>query len=85
MAEIITAKIALGVSACIDRCPVRYNGRALDSLSVLGRERSDFVLTPVCPECLAGLGVHAIRSTSRAAVPTCSQVARRCSIATGTT
>ena len=57
MAEIITAKIALGVSACIDRCPVRYNGRALDSLSVLGRERSDFVLTPVCPECLAGLGV----------------------------
>jgi uncharacterized protein YbbK (DUF523 family) len=57
MAEIITAKIALGVSACIDRCPVRYNGRALDALSMLGRERSDFVLTPVCPECLAGLGV----------------------------
>jgi uncharacterized protein YbbK (DUF523 family) len=57
VAEIITTRIPLGVSACIDRCPVRYNGRALDSLSVLGRERSDFVLTPVCPECLAGLGV----------------------------
>ena len=57
MAEVITDRVPLGVSACVDRCPVRYNGRSFDALRVLGRERSDFVLTPVCPECLAGLGV----------------------------
>ncbi len=57
MAEIITEKIAIGISACIYNCPVRYNGRAFDALALLGRERADFVWTPVCPECLAGLGV----------------------------
>lgn len=57
VSEIITAAVPLGVSACIDRCPVRYNGRALDELRVLGREVSDFTLTPVCPECMAGMGV----------------------------
>jgi uncharacterized protein YbbK (DUF523 family) len=39
------------------RCPVRYNGKAFDGLAGLGRERSDYVFTPVCPECLAGFGV----------------------------
>lgn len=57
MAEIITDKVAIGISACIYNCPVRYNGHAFDALHVLGRERADFVWTPVCPECLAGLGV----------------------------
>lgn len=57
MAEIITDKVAIGVSACVFNCPVRYNGRAFDALRVLGRERSDFTFTPVCPECLAGFGV----------------------------
>jgi len=57
VAEIITQKVAIGVSACAYGCPVRYNGRSLDVLSTLGRERTDFVFTPVCPECLAGLGV----------------------------
>lgn len=57
MAEIITEKVHLGISACIYRCPVRYNGRAFDALATLGRERSDFAFTPVCPECMAGLGV----------------------------
>lgn len=57
MAQIITDKVGVGVSACIDRCPVRYNGKSLDALSVMGREKADFVWTPVCPECLAGLGV----------------------------
>jgi uncharacterized protein YbbK (DUF523 family) len=55
--ELITETVALGVSACMDRCPVRYNGKALDELKVLGREVSDFSLTPVCPECMAGMGV----------------------------
>lgn len=57
MAEIITDKVAIGVSACVFNCPVRYNGRAFDALRVIGRERSDFSFTPVCPECLAGFGV----------------------------
>jgi len=57
VAEIITRKVPVGISACVYSCPVRYNGRAFDALKVLGREKSDFVFTPVCPECLAGLGV----------------------------
>jgi len=55
--EIITEKVAIGISACVFRCPVRYNGKSFDALSLLGREQQDFVWTPVCPECLAGLGV----------------------------
>ena len=57
MARIITRKVPIGISACVFNCPVRYNGHAFDALAVMGRERSDFVFTPVCPECLAGLGV----------------------------
>jgi len=57
MAEIITRTVSLGISACVYRCPVRYNGRSFDALAALGRERADFTFTPVCPECLAGLGV----------------------------
>ena len=56
-AQLLTDKVAIGISACLYDCPVRYNGRAFDALSLLGRERADFVWTPVCPECLAGLGV----------------------------
>lgn len=57
MSEIITERVAVGISACVFACPVRYNGRAFDALSVMGREKGDFTWTPVCPECLAGLGV----------------------------
>lgn len=57
MPQIITEKVAIGISACVYRCPVRYNGRSFDALSLIGREQQDFVWTPVCPECLAGLGV----------------------------
>ncbi len=57
MAEVISKKVHVGISACAFGCPVRYNGRGFDSLAVLGRERTDFVFTPVCPECLAGFGV----------------------------
>lgn len=57
MPEIITRTVPLGISACVYRCPVRYNGRAFDALAFMGREKSDFAFTPVCPECLAGLGV----------------------------
>ena len=57
MARIITQKVPIGISACAFDCPVRYNGHAFDALAIMGRERSDFVFTPVCPECMAGLGV----------------------------
>lgn len=57
MPGFITDRVRLGISACCYQCPVRYNGRSFDVLSSLGRERSDYVFTPVCPECLAGLGV----------------------------
>lgn len=57
MPRIITDRVSVGVSACIYNCPVRYNGKAFDALRVLGREKTDFTFTPVCPECLAGFGV----------------------------
>ncbi len=57
MVEILTSKASLGVSACLADCPVRYNGKRFDALGKLGRERADFAITPVCPECMAGLGV----------------------------
>jgi len=57
VAEIITERVPLGISACVYRCPVRYNGKAFDALATVGRERQDFAFTPVCPECMAGLGV----------------------------
>jgi uncharacterized protein YbbK (DUF523 family) len=57
MPQLITKKVPVGVSACAFECPVRYNGHGTDALAVMGRERSDFEFTPVCPECLAGLGV----------------------------
>lgn len=60
MAEVITDKPAIGISACLYRCPVRYNGKAFDALAVMGREKTDFVFTPVCPEVMAGMGVPRI-------------------------
>lgn len=50
-------KPVIGVSACCMGCPVRYNGRGFDLIKGLGREKGDFTWVPVCPECLAGLGV----------------------------
>jgi len=57
MTEVITDRPRIGLSACIFNCPVRYNGKRFDEVSKLGRERADFSFTPVCPECMAGLGV----------------------------
>lgn len=57
MPELLTRRVPLGISACVYRCPVRYNGKSFDVLGTLGREKADFVFTPVCPECAAGLGV----------------------------
>ena len=54
---ILQDKPLLGISACCMACPVRYNGRGFDQLRHIGREKGDFTWVPVCPECLAGLGI----------------------------
>ena len=54
---IISNRVAIGISACCMGCPVRYNSKGVDTLAAMGRERSDFKWCPVCPECMAGLGV----------------------------
>ena len=57
MPIILTEKISIGISLCAMGGPVRYNGKEIDVLSSLGREKQDFIWCPVCPECQAGLGV----------------------------
>jgi uncharacterized protein YbbK (DUF523 family) len=54
---VLSEKIAIGISMCAMGCPVRYNGKGIDVLAILGREKQDFTWCPVCPECEAGLGV----------------------------
>ena len=54
---VITEKLPIGISLCAMGGPVRYNGKGIDVLSALGREKNDFTFFPVCPECQAGLGV----------------------------
>lgn len=54
---VITEKLPIGISLCAMGGPVRYNGKGIDVLSALGREKNDFTFYPVCPECQAGLGV----------------------------
>ncbi|RJP23884.1 MAG: DUF523 domain-containing protein [Candidatus Abyssobacteria bacterium SURF_5] len=57
MAQIITDRIKIGISACNFGATVRWNHRGWDRPLLLGREKSDFIWTPVCPEVNAGLGV----------------------------
>ena len=54
---VISDRVAIGVSACCMGSPVRYNARGWDMLALMGREKNDFKWCPVCPECMAGLGV----------------------------
>jgi len=56
-AVVISDRIAIGISSCCMGCPVRYNAKGFDLLKGLGREKGDFKWCPVCPECMAGLGV----------------------------
>ena len=54
---VISDRVAIGVSACCMGSPVRYNAKGWDMLAQMGREKNDFKWCPVCPECMAGLGV----------------------------
>jgi uncharacterized protein YbbK (DUF523 family) len=66
VAHILQDKIRVGVSACNAGARVRWNRAGWDRLALLGREKSSFIWTPVCPEVMAGLGVprHPIRLVS---------------------
>lgn len=57
MDNIISNKIHIGISACMFGCQIRYNKNGMDITSNLGRENSNFIWHPICPENLAGLGV----------------------------
>lgn len=54
---IINERITIGISACCMGSPVRYNNKGWDMLKGIGRERSDFMWCPVCPETMSGLCV----------------------------
>lgn len=56
MAYILEEKIRVGISACNAGARVRWNRAGWDRLDLLGREKSAFLWTPVCPEVMAGLG-----------------------------
>lgn len=57
MKNYINDKINIGISSCAYGCHVRYNHKGWDLVDNLGREKSNFIFHPVCPECMAGLGV----------------------------
>ena len=65
MSAYLTAKVKIGISACMYGCQFRYNGKGWNQLSFIGRDRSSFIWYPVCPEVNAGFGVprEAIRIT----------------------
>ncbi|MDD2534057.1 MAG: DUF523 domain-containing protein [Eubacteriales bacterium] len=54
---ILKEKPLIGISSCCFGCAVRYNGRSMDMVKGIGREKGDFRWVPVCPENAAGLGV----------------------------
>ncbi|MBF0386070.1 MAG: DUF523 domain-containing protein [Candidatus Omnitrophica bacterium] len=57
MNYILTEKIRIGISACNFGAKFRYNRAGWDRVEALGRQKDDYIFTPVCPEVLAGLGV----------------------------
>jgi len=57
MENILDEKIKLGISACMYGSKFRYNGKGINILEYLKREKGDFFWSPVCPEVMAGLGV----------------------------
>ena len=50
-------KIKIGISACNFGAKVRWNRKGWDRLDFIGRERLEYVWTPVCPEVNSGMGV----------------------------
>lgn len=57
MDYVLSSKIRIGISACNYGAKVRWNAAGWDRVEMLGRSRSDYIWTPVCPEVQSGLGV----------------------------
>lgn len=57
MEKVLTKRLKVGISECCFGSKVRYNGRGLDYIKYFGRENEQFTFYPLCPECLAGLGI----------------------------
>lgn len=57
MEKVLTKRLKVGISECCFGSKVRYNGKGLDYIKYFGRENEQFIFYPLCPECLAGLGI----------------------------
>ncbi|MGL5255393.1 MAG: DUF523 domain-containing protein [Proteocatella sp.] len=49
-------KIRIGISACAYGAKTRYNRKGWDLVSEFGRDMSNFIWCPVCPEVMSGMG-----------------------------
>lgn len=49
-------KIRIGISACAYGAKTRYNRKGWDFVSEFGRDMSNFIWCPVCPEVMSGMG-----------------------------
>lgn len=56
MDNILHKKIRVGVSACAYGAKTRYNRKGWDLVSEFGRDMSNFIWCPVCPESMSGMG-----------------------------
>ena len=52
----INKKIRIGISACAYGAKTRYNRKGWDLVSEFGRDMSNFIWCPVCPEVMSGMG-----------------------------
>ncbi|MEG0069960.1 MAG: 2-thiouracil desulfurase family protein [Cetobacterium sp.] len=57
MENLLKRKLKIGIAACQFGSKVRYNGKGIDLTQYLGRDRGQFIWTPVCPEIMSGMGV----------------------------
>lgn len=57
MDNVLNEKIQIGISACMYGCKVRYNRKGWDMVQLLGRDASNFIWHPVCPETMSGMGI----------------------------
>lgn len=57
MENLLKRKLNLGIAACQFGAKFRYNGKGIDLTQCLGRDRGQFIWTPVCPEVMSGMGV----------------------------
>ena len=56
MDNILHRKIRVGISACAYGSKTRYNRKGWDLVSEFGRDMSNFIWCPVCPEVMSGMG-----------------------------